>query len=184
MQPALHYRKIITIKIPSDSANSRLCNFIPSNFSFEWVCLFFLEWDLVKILSMSLRTKNQRLSSVCAQSRAMTANIPGQTSCKIQLASDTCPNRCMTFVQVWLDCVMSCSAPALSTRLSLSNVFNRVKWEIDGIESRVPVSKPFKNGMEKFTGYSLGILVLPGRRRSNLFLHWRPVLSPPRAAKT
>lgn len=92
--PALHYREIITIKIPSDSANSRLiCDFIPSNFSFE--CLFFLEGDLVKILSMSLWTKNQRLSSVCAQSRAMTANISGQTSCKIQLDSDTCPNRCV-----------------------------------------------------------------------------------------
>ncbi len=151
-------------------------------FSFEWVCLFFLEWDLVKILSMSLWTKNQRLSSVCAQSRAMTANISGQTSCKIQLDSDTCPNRCVwrLFRCGWTACRVLRQP---FRRLSLSNVFDRVKWEIDGIESRVP-AKPFKNGMEKFTGYSFGILVLPGRRRSNLFLHWRPVLSPPRAAKT
>jgi hypothetical protein len=102
-------------------------------FSFEWVCLFFLEWDLVKILSMSLWTKNQRLSSVCAQSRAMTANISGQTSCKIQLASDTCPNRCMTFVQVWLDC-MSCFAPALSTDVIITC---STEWSEKSTESRV-----------------------------------------------
>lgn len=49
--------------------------------------------------------------------------ISGQTSFKIQLASDTSPNsRCMTFVQVWLLHVVFCASPLAGCHIILLRV--------------------------------------------------------------